>query len=118
MACAIFTLFARSQHISQVGPPGANGQFVAVRERSLRVWLCSSLQHKALSALVIRKTFLFDRPKRCGRPLIFLDAILPISDPLFIALKLKGCKINQSMQRSFADGVSTTHFCPYVESMN
>src|SRR6267142_3812144 len=83
MACAIFTLFARSQHISQVGPPGANGQFVAVRERSLRVWLCSSLQHKALSALVIRKTFLFDRPKRCGRPLIFLDAILPISDPLF-----------------------------------
>jgi hypothetical protein len=27
--------------------------------------------------------FLFDRPKRCGRPLIFIGVILPISDTLF-----------------------------------
>ena len=35
--------------------------------------------------------------------MIFIDAILPISDTFLIALKLRGCKINQSMQRSFAD---------------
>jgi len=32
--------------------------------------------------------------------------------PFLIALKLRGCKINKSMQSSFADEVSTAHFCP------
>jgi hypothetical protein len=33
--------------------------------------------------LSIRNDSLCDRPKRCGRPLIFMDVILPISDTLF-----------------------------------
>src|SRR5262245_64880710 len=34
--------------------------------------------------------------------------------PFLIALKLRGCKIDQSMQRSFTALVSTAHFCPYA----
>ena len=44
---------------------------------------------------------------------LILQASSPaVSDTLLIALTLRGCKINQSMQRSFADRVSTANFCP------
>ena len=44
---------------------------------------------------------------------LILQASSPaISDIFLIALTLRNCKINQSMQRSFADRVSTANFCP------
>jgi len=55
---------------------------------------------------------LFDRASRYGRSLMFIDAMLPVSDTLLIALKRRGGKINRPMQRSFADCVFTSNFCP------
>jgi hypothetical protein len=42
---------------------------------------------------------------------MFLDAILPIAAPLLLALKLRGCTLTPSRQRSFAHGVSPAHGC-------
>src|SRR5712691_9402221 len=80
---------------------------------SLGVWFYQRLRTQHDTPLLIRKDFLFDRPKRCGRPLIFIDAILPISDTLFDSSQAqKAAKSIRSIQRSFADRVSTANFCP------
>src|SRR5215510_12726859 len=65
-----------------IGHPVADGQLEAVGWVSHVVWLRQSSKHHALSPLLVRKNFLFDRAKRCGRPLIFLGAILLLSDIL------------------------------------
>ena len=69
--------------LSLLGPPVVNGQFLAVGCQWCRVRPYNCPGCKALADLSIRNDSLYDRPKRCGRPLIFMDVILPISDTLF-----------------------------------
>jgi hypothetical protein len=55
---------------------------LAVKERSLRAWLCPGPSTQGVICIGYHKRCLFERPKRCGRPLIFLGVILPVSDTL------------------------------------
>ena len=56
--------------------------------------------------------FLPDRPKRWRKDLDFTGFQPCYFRDLLIALKFRGCKINLSVHGSFADSISTAHFCP------